>query len=121
MIGNDDDDDDEDGGKYRISCEANAPRVVSEKKRMDSALFETWLHKNPNVDLKKKSTLLDADNVAHMTTAALVKESQSRYILDSPREYQLELFERAKKKNTIIVLDTGMSFHQYKLETPFLY
>jgi endoribonuclease Dicer len=27
-----------------------------------------------------------------------------------PREYQIELFERAKAQNTIAVLDTGMTF-----------
>jgi len=28
-------------------------------------------------------------------------------IIDDPREYQMELFEKAKKENIIAVLDTG--------------
>lgn len=34
------------------------------------------------------------------------KQDFSKVIVD-PREYQLELFERAKKENIIAVLDTG--------------
>lgn len=37
----------------------------------------------------------------------LIKDSGSQEIISSPREYQIELFERAKTQNTIAVLDTG--------------
>lgn len=37
----------------------------------------------------------------------LVREAESEKIISSPREYQTELFERAKQKNIIAVLDTG--------------
>ncbi|KAL7627847.1 Dicer-like protein 1 [Parahypoxylon ruwenzoriense] len=37
----------------------------------------------------------------------LVREAESERIILSPREYQTELFERAKQKNIIAVLDTG--------------
>ncbi|KAH8808722.1 hypothetical protein F5884DRAFT_793130 [Xylogone sp. PMI_703] len=37
----------------------------------------------------------------------LVKQSESQEIISSPRDYQVELFERAKEKNIIAVLDTG--------------
>ncbi|GKT45594.1 dicer-like protein 1 [Colletotrichum spaethianum] len=35
------------------------------------------------------------------------QESGRLKIIQTPREYQIELFERAKHKNTIVVLDTG--------------
>jgi endoribonuclease Dicer len=37
----------------------------------------------------------------------LIKDSGSQEIISSPREYQIELFEKAKTQNTIAVLDTG--------------
>ena len=45
---------------------------------------------------------------AQLTTAHLVaKQDFGSGALD-PREYQIELFERAKEQNTIAVLDTGI-------------
>ena len=36
-------------------------------------------------------------------------KQESNVIISDPREYQVELFERAKNQNVIAVLDTGMS------------
>lgn len=36
-------------------------------------------------------------------------KQESNVIISDPREYQVELFERAKTQNIIAVLDTGMS------------
>ncbi|KAI1762058.1 hypothetical protein GGR53DRAFT_502835 [Hypoxylon sp. FL1150] len=45
----------------------------------------------------------DQDKSMHL----LVQEAESERIISSPREYQTELFEMAKEKNIIAVLDTG--------------
>jgi endoribonuclease Dicer len=44
--------------------------------------------------------------VAQISTAKLFAKDQEQGTLD-PREYQIELFERAKIENTIAVLATG--------------
>lgn len=38
----------------------------------------------------------------------LMPEQKPNAIIGDPREYQIELFERAKKQNIIAVLDTGL-------------
>lgn len=37
----------------------------------------------------------------------LMSKQESTVIITDPRDYQIELFERAKKQNVIAVLDTG--------------
>ncbi|SPN98560.1 related to Sms-3 endoribonuclease Dicer (Helicase with RNase motif) [Cephalotrichum gorgonifer] len=95
--------------KYRLESAPIAPRKVSEKKRHDSAIFQSFLHSSGNAVNGRLEELsrIGTGNVDKISTAAIVRQSQSHQILNSPREYQVELFERAKEKNTIVVLDTG--------------
>jgi endoribonuclease Dicer len=99
------------GEKYRLVSAPAVPKRVSERKRTDAAIFEAWLKTKEKSQAFKKQRIEVRERVGRvkskMTTASLVRQSQSRRIVDSPREYQIELFERAKEKNTIIVLDTG--------------
>ena len=37
-----------------------------------------------------------------------MSKQESNVIISDPREYQVELFEKAKKQNIIAVLDTGL-------------
>lgn len=45
------------------------------------------------------------------STVRLIAEQDFASVITDPREYQIELFERAKKQNTIAVLDTGIILH----------
>lgn len=81
----------------------------SQKKRADYDAFDSWLVQNRddiNKSTKKVAASMDDED---KTSAALVREFESNKIIESPRDYQIELFEKAREKNIIAVLDTGLS------------
>lgn len=42
-----------------------------------------------------------------LSIRGLMTKQESNVIISDPREYQIELFEKAKNENIIAVLDTG--------------
>ena len=80
-------------------------RKISERKRRLNAVADSYLEDKIRKDIKKgrKSNVNNDEQSARW----LVNESENRHIISSPREYQVELFELAKRKNVIAVLDTG--------------
>ena len=46
-------------------------------------------------------------NEDNLSIRSLMAKQESNVIITGPREYQLELFEKAKSQNVIAVLDTG--------------
>lgn len=98
------DTDDEDD-IYRLVINPEKPRKITEKKRLDSAALKEWVSKNQREVTKSSAAALNDPN--YQSVAHLIKTSESRKIIATPREYQIELFERAKQKNTIVVLPTG--------------
>lgn len=98
--------DDEDDA-YRLTVNPERPRMITEKKRLDTAAFQSWITKNQREVTKNSAQA--AQDLVHQSVAYLVKENEDKKIIGTPREYQTELLERAKTKNTIVVLDTGMS------------
>jgi endoribonuclease Dicer len=55
-----------------------------------------------------KSALENAHQPQGSTSRILAEQDFTAAITD-PREYQIELFEKAKERNTIAVLDTGIT------------
>lgn len=99
--------DDEDEGEYRLSVNPERPRKISEKKRLDAAAFQSWIEKNQR-QISSASNAKAKERERQSVTDLIGDDPKSK-IIASPREYQIDLFERAKQKNTIVVLDTGMS------------
>ncbi|CAK7565274.1 MAG: Dicer-like protein 1 [Sporothrix epigloea] len=79
-----------------------------QRKQADHNAFSSWLANNRDditkATKKTAGPLRDEDR----TSAAIVRDFESAKIIESPRDYQIELFEKAKQKNIIAVLDTGM-------------
>ena len=44
-----------------------------------------------------------------LSIRSLMSKQESNVIITDPREYQIELFEKAKQQNIIAVLDTGLA------------
>ena len=82
------------------------PRKISERKRVQNAIFNSWFQSYAKKQAKGPSDAIDTD-CESQSIKALVRQSESQQIITSPWEYQVELFERAKERNIIAVLDTG--------------
>ncbi|KAG5948271.1 hypothetical protein E4U53_006327 [Claviceps sorghi] len=68
--------------------------------------FQNWVANQKHETPSYLNDFREADEKSSALTEAGVFE-QPKSIIHSPRQYQLDLFERAKETNTIIVLETG--------------
>jgi hypothetical protein len=84
-------------------------RKTSERKRIQNAAQESWFQRYQRQQAKAASNMSGVDNEA-LSVKYLVRQAESQRIISSPREYQVELFERAKEENIIAVLDTGKAY-----------
>ncbi|KAJ5101747.1 hypothetical protein NUU61_003969 [Penicillium alfredii] len=81
---------------------------VTQRHRLQNAQFEALLTKHATTEPSQTAgaplpTVPDSE----LSTARLIAKKDIGAGALDPREYQIELFERAKARNTIAVLDTG--------------
>ncbi|KAK4494728.1 hypothetical protein PRZ48_014084 [Zasmidium cellare] len=106
------DDDNHNASDSEDEAPAGGPATnFNEKRRAQKAIFETWLTSSAGLEALKPKTKdgvnkEDADEMQSIHSL-LAQQQKGSQIVKNPREYQIELFERAKKENTIAVLDTG--------------
>ncbi|KUJ06389.1 uncharacterized protein LY89DRAFT_603411 [Mollisia scopiformis] len=82
------------------------PRKVTERKRRLNAIADNFIQER-NQKMLKEGNRVRPEDEAQQSARWLVNQSEDRQIISTPREYQVELFERAKEENVIAVLDTG--------------
>ncbi|KAL8726964.1 MAG: hypothetical protein Q9181_005872 [Wetmoreana brouardii] len=85
----------------------NSKQKTSKRKLEDTRNFETWRRRHAKIITDEEiRSCKKAVAGEQLTLRELMQNDQPRIVGDA-REYQLELFERAKKQNSIAVLDTG--------------
>jgi endoribonuclease Dicer len=82
------------------------PLKISQRKRVMNATVDDYVRQR-NIDEVRKGAYVRPEDEHKQSVRWLVNQSENRNIISTPREYQIELFERAKEKNIIAVLDTG--------------
>ncbi|KAB8229093.1 putative RNA helicase/RNAse III [Aspergillus alliaceus] len=93
-----------DGNNEQISAQS----LLSQKRRIQNDKFEALLSERADTSPSNNTRPTPADLPdARLSTASLVAKQDAGAGMLDPREYQAELFERAKSQNTIAVLDTG--------------
>jgi endoribonuclease Dicer len=86
---------------------ATTSRKISERKRVRNAVYQSHFRNTFLKPQPKEIAVVSSADVESQSTRYLVKRKEMKNIISSPREYQVELFERAKERNVIAVLDTG--------------
>jgi len=98
-----DEDEDGDGDEAKPT---SRPRKITERKRKLNAIADSYVQERTQ-KLIKKGSLVRPQDEAIQSARWMVNQAESCQIISTPREYQIELYERAKEKNIIAVLDTG--------------
>ncbi|KAG6085410.1 hypothetical protein E4U15_001268 [Claviceps sp. LM218 group G6] len=99
-----DSDSDEGLEKYRL-IDDGEPRPRERVPNAEDIAFASWV-----ANQKHEKPLYPNESQADARSSALTEfdnSDKTKPIINSPRQYQLDLFERAKESNTIVVLDTG--------------
>lgn len=97
----------ESDGDQPVDVGMDDQEASSEQRNVEEDMFTQWLASQQS--LVSNTGRQSSEN--EDTVASDPATSPPAQIITTPREYQMQLFERAKERNTIVVLDTGMSYY----------
>ena len=93
--------------EYEPSHTSSTTLTGSQKKQKQEDLFKSWFAQESQKILEEKEYELELQDENAASLKDMMIRQGSERIIASPRDYQIELFQRAKQQNTIAVLDTG--------------
>jgi endoribonuclease Dicer len=88
---------------------AHAPKTTSEKRRAQNEVMRAFVA-NISAHLTQKEVdeaVSKGTNDEQRSIRDILASQETAVRISNPRDYQTELFQRAKTENTIAVLDTG--------------
>lgn len=88
---------------------AHAPKTISEKRRAQNEVMRAFAA-NISAHLTQKEideAISKGTNDEQRSIRDILASQETAARISNPRDYQTELFQRAKTENTIAVLDTG--------------
>ncbi|KAG5926849.1 hypothetical protein E4U42_002900 [Claviceps africana] len=106
MSGSESDTDDVDGVETYRQIYAADTQPREKPPNAEDIAFQDWVANQKHETPPNPNDPGEADEKSSALVVVDIPE-KSKSIINSPRQYQLDLFERAKESNTIIVLETG--------------
>ncbi len=104
--GDDDTDSDIDAD---IPHTAHGPKTTSEKRRMQNGILRAFAE-NINAHITQREVeeaVTKSENEEQLSIRDILAKQETAVRITNPRDYQTELYQRAKAENVIAVLDTG--------------
>ncbi|PGH26986.1 hypothetical protein AJ80_01370 [Polytolypa hystricis UAMH7299] len=84
------------------------PLTAVQQRRKQNAAFEALLSQRTEAITEEDvKAAIKATDDSKLSMSNLIAKQDYASVINDPREYQVELFEKAKTKNIIAVLDTG--------------
>lgn len=101
-----DDDDDDDSDE---SPHAHGPKTTSEKRRAQNDVLAAFAANTTCLVTQKEveEAVSQSTNEEQLSIRDILAKQEATVLITNPRDYQTELFQRAKNGNIIAVLDTG--------------
>jgi len=94
------------GSEIEQTSQSASTLRAPEKRKIQNACFRQWMLQQVQANTSKPKKAKSVEN-DQLSIRQLMAQHESNPIITEAREYQLELFERAKQQNIVAVLDTG--------------